>query len=63
VLLVRVWHGEQNSSVDMVHLSAKGAGVGALRLQIAHQDFHATFSEVLPLKVLMQYIQAMRDCA
>jgi len=48
---------------DTVHLSAKGAEVGALRLRIAHQNFHPTFSEVLLLKVLMPYNQAMRDYA
>jgi hypothetical protein len=63
VLLLRVWHSEQIHLADMVHLSAKTAEAGALRLQIAHQNFHPTFSHIFPVKVLMNYNQAMRDYA
>ena len=42
VLLLRVWHERPNSPGRMVRLSARGAEVGALRLQIALQNFHAT---------------------
>ena len=45
--------------IVIVHL---GAEVRALRLQMAHQNFHSSFYDVLPLKVLMHCIQAMRDC-
>ena len=48
---------------DMVHLSAEAAEVGALRLQIAHQNLHLTFSYILILQVLMHYHQARRDYA